>query len=244
MLVSNSAYGASEATLERKIESDTGKKPEPGTGKKLLDALYKRQPVATEFLKDLEQIPAKVGVYVAASGRRRRFHRHPHHVPGLSSRTVRGNLSALGREARNFPMQESVAAVALRAGSALLRFKYQWGLRGYPIALLYDSAVSHCPLEEREVWQLAQELYLYWANGWLYDDRILRYPVDFELNAAWSAAPPKNVLKIWEDPTFKPSEGKILMAKKWLEARIQYYKDFPMASVWNQPESNAQQQAV
>lgn len=232
----SSAYGASDATLERKIESDTGKKPEPGTGKKLLEALARRQPVATEFLEMLEQVPAKIGHYVAASGRRRRFYRHPHHVAGISGRTIRGHLSALGREARNFPMQESVAAAAARTGNLLLKFKRDWNLRGYPICILYDSAVTHCPLEEREIWRLAHELFMHLANGWAYDDRILRYPVDHELNMAWSAEPPKATLSIWKDPNFHAPEGNLLEVKKWLESEIQRYQLSPRDSVWNKED--------
>ena len=234
VLVSNSsAYGASDNTLERKIESDTGKKPEPGTGKKLLDSLAVRQPVATEFLESMENVPGKKGVYIAASGRRRRFHKHPDHVRGISGRTIRGHLSALGREARNFPMQESVAAAAVRAGNALLKFSRDWNLRGYPIQILYDSAVTLCPLEEREIWRLAHELFMNLANGWAYEDRILRYPVDHELNEAWSAEPAADVLAQWKDPKFEPTPARFENAKKWLEQRLRIYEASPRLSVWN-----------
>lgn len=101
-LVHNSAYGASPNTLERKIESDTGIKPEEGTGQAILDALEARQPRATAFLKSMEDVPAR-GTYQALSGRIRHFYTHPESLSGMSARTRDGQLSAMGREARNFP---------------------------------------------------------------------------------------------------------------------------------------------
>lgn len=201
-----------------------------------MESLVNRQPDASDFLTFMENVPGKTGFYVAASGRRRRFAKHPDHVRGISGRTIRGHLSALGREARNFPMQESVAATNVRAGNNLLKFQRTWGLRGYPIQILYDSVVTLCPLEEREIWRLAHDLFMHLGNGWAYGDRILRYPIDHELNWAWSEAPPKETLEIWKNPEFEPTPARFQNAKKWLEQRIRMYKDNPRLSVWNKED--------
>jgi hypothetical protein len=103
VLVSNSsAYGASAGSLERKIESDTGTKPEPGTGQKGLDAIAARQPRATQFLEEMAEIPARGGYYRAASGRIRHCVVHGDNVE-VGWRTRQSIESALGREFRNFP---------------------------------------------------------------------------------------------------------------------------------------------
>jgi hypothetical protein len=103
VLVSNSsAYGASAGSLERKIESDTGTKPEPGTGQKGLDAIAARQPRATQFLEEMAEIPSRGGYYRAASGRIRHCVVHGDSVE-VGWRTRQSIESALGREFRNFP---------------------------------------------------------------------------------------------------------------------------------------------
>jgi len=185
VVVSNSAYGASGASLERKAEADTGVHQDPGTGETLLRVLEERQPRAFEFMKEMEQTPDEQGYIVAASGRVRHFHTFSEDEVGWWVR--KSHLSALGREARNFLMQESVAATAARAANWLLRFSRKFSLKGYPIAVLYDSVVTLCPCEEREIWAKAHEVFMHLANGWKYEDRILRYPVDHELNKCWSA---------------------------------------------------------
>ena len=103
LLVSNSsAYGASPNSLERKIESDTGVKPEEGVGQKGLDAIKARQPRATEFLEEMANTPKTKGYYRAASGRIR--HCLLHGAGSGVGWRVRNSLeSALGRELKNFP---------------------------------------------------------------------------------------------------------------------------------------------
>ena len=87
VLVSNSAvYGAAPRTIELKIESDTGIKPEPGTGQLILDALMALQPVAEDWLKTLEMLPEHSSSWRAASGRLRHFALHPSNIAGISGR--------------------------------------------------------------------------------------------------------------------------------------------------------------
>lgn len=219
-LVSNSAYGASGGTLERKIEADTKETPDEGTGEALLEALQNRQPVAFEFMEDMEKRPETAGYIVSASGRVRHFHLHDKNAADY--RTYQGQLSSQGREARNFQMQESVAATAARAAVWLLRLRMKHlSTSARPVAVLYDSAVTLCPVEQRAFWQKAHDLCMFLANGWRYDDRILRYPVDHELNKHWSVNTEEFVaeldaLTVQHDPTMKEMEN-------WLDQLIKLF---------------------
>lgn len=104
LLVSNSSiYGANAGTLERKYKSDTGKDPEPGTGDKILDALEKSRPQAWAWLAALAEIPGNEGYWTGEAGDKRRFRIHDPHIRGISSRLLQSLLSALGRQARNYP---------------------------------------------------------------------------------------------------------------------------------------------
>jgi len=187
VLVSNSTtYGASATSLDRKIEQDTGVKPEPGTGDKIMEALAVSRPVATLYLKALERAPINPGFLVAASGRKRRFTLHPSHVSGISDRLRKGRASSQGREARNFPMQSSVADTAARAGVWLrLRYK-QLGLRAYVMVILYDSVVTLCPPEERDIVARLHQLYMCDRNQWSFHGRVMNYPIDTGFVSRWS----------------------------------------------------------
>ena len=200
----SSAYGASPDTIERKIESDTGIKPEPGTGQGILDALAMRQPRATAFLEQVAEAPVTPGYLRAASGRIRHFHTHGEIVPGMSGRQQKGILAAMGREGRNYFMQESVASTAAIAGAELLDFGRRNGLKGSPMTILYDSVVTLCPLEEREIWAKAHELFMFRGVGWAYGPNILNYPIDTELNLSWSSKPDKATLAQLTDMSWHP----------------------------------------
>lgn len=221
VLVSNSsAYGATPNTLERKIESDTGIKPEEGTGQRILDALRKRQPVACEYLDTVEQYPRNPGYMVAQSGRVRHFVL-PKQEYGVSSRIFDSSASSQGREARNFPMQESVAATAIRAAVGLLKFSRQWNLSGFTVAVLYDSVVTCCPEEEKHIWKKAHHFFMYVNNRWMYHGRILAYPIDTEFNAAWSAKPTAEKKKWLYSPTTEAAKLKFSDVEAWLDAEIE-----------------------
>lgn len=99
----SSSYGGQAASLQRKIEADTGSKPELDDVQSMLDAIEQRQPRATQFFKELEATPMEKGYLRAASGRIRHCHTLSSGIKGLSYRTREGQLTALGRECRNFP---------------------------------------------------------------------------------------------------------------------------------------------
>lgn len=205
VLVSNSsAYGASASTLERKIEQDTGKKPEEGTGQRLLKALEKRQPVAQDFLIKMERVPEKPGYYRAASGRLRHFSSHdPKYLDDIDEHLTMGLFKSMGREARNFPMQESVAATAARAGKWLLDTYIKLNMKARPLIILYDSVVTLCPLEERFKVAQMHQLFMTDENTWEYHGRKMNYPIDQLFCYRWSAKPSKDETKLLEDPKWR-----------------------------------------
>jgi hypothetical protein len=205
VLVSNSsAYGAAPSTLERKIEQDTRKKPEEGTGERLLKALEKRQPVAQDFLLKMERVPAKPGYYRAASGRIRHFESHdPKYLDDIDEHLTLGLFKSMGREARNFPMQESVAATAARAGKWLLDAYIKLNLQARPLIILYDSVVTLCPLEERFKVAQLHKLYMTELNTWEYHGKTMNYPIDQLFCYRWSAKPSKAESELLEDTNWK-----------------------------------------
>lgn len=223
-----SAYGSSPNSLERAIEADTGVKPEEGTGEKILAALEKRQPRAFEFMEEMQEAPEDPGYIVAASGKVRHFTLHDREKAG--DWLYRSQLSSSGREARNYQMQESVAATAARAAQWLWMFKKKFNLRGRPIAVLYDSCVSLCPLEERAIWKKAHELFMYLANGWQYGPRVLRYPVDHGLHKSWSAKMSDEETAEFESVPLSQDQN-CLDADAWVSKFIDKYKNNEKLSV-------------
>ena len=211
----SSAYGASPGSLERKIESDTGVKPAEGTGQKGLDAIAARQPRATEFLEEMQSTPAMKGWYRAASGRLRHCVMHDR-SSGVGYRQRQSIESATGRELRNFPMQESVASTAARAGKWLGAFFRNAGMKARVITILYDSVVTMCPLEEREVVAHLHQQFMCDANNWVYQDdqgyRELTYPIDTDFNYRWSTMPSKADKAQLEDMTWPPTPDRL----KWM----------------------------
>lgn len=231
VLVSNStAYGATTTTLERKIESDTGSKPEAGLGQKIMDALEVRQRVAQEWLVSLESAPENPGYLRAASGKVRHFVL-PHEAAGHNSRLRRSIMSAQGREARNFFMQESVASTAGRAAVWLMDFGRHFKLKGITNICLYDSLATWAPRHERFIWAKAHKLFMQLANGWAYHGRVLRYSIDTEFNLGWSLRPSEAELIYLDDPTHKPTPEHLKAAEQWLDTYIAYYAENEKASL-------------
>lgn len=213
----SSAYGASAASLERKIESDTGVKPEEGTGERGLEAIAARQPVATAFLEKMARVPKEKGFHRAASGRIRHCLTHSA-GSGVGWRTRNSIDSALGREMRNFPMQESVGATSARACKWLLDVYKKMNLKARPMTCLYDSVVTLCPLEERFLVARLHEICMSELNTWEYEDergrRVLQYTIDNDFNYRWSTIPPKEELDILKDRSHHPPSPKMNLMEK------------------------------
>lgn len=207
----SSAYGASAGSLERKIESDTGVKPSDGTGERGLEAIAERQPRATEFLEEMAKVPKEKGFYRAASGRIRHCLLHAA-GSGVGWRARNSIESALGREMKNFAMQESVGCTSARACKWLLKAYRKFGMQARVMTCLYDSVVTLCPLEERHLAARLHQLFMSDVNSWTYSDergdRTLRYTIDNEFNWRWSTRPKKDEKEQLEDPDFRPASAK------------------------------------
>lgn len=195
----SSIYGASGKALERKGRAETGKIMEPGTGDKILAALAARQPVATEYLEELAKLPKTAGYYQHESGAKRRFITHGDGVRGLKERDIDTIAGSLGRQARNFPMQHSVAATAIRGGDWLLTHSRASRMRSSPMICLYDSIVTLGPVEERWIAKDLHQKYLTDLNVWHDHGREWNYTIDTDFCQAWSAKPTKEVAKKLND---------------------------------------------
>jgi hypothetical protein len=152
----------------------------------MLEAYAERYPRADTFFKNQEILPENPGYYDAISGRRRHFRVHGYGAYGISDRMRGGKLSSEQRQARNFPLQNNVADTMCLAAVGLLDDCKKMGLAARPVALLYDSLVSLCPIEEREK---VVELHNKWMHEKVYWETpggLLRYTIDTDYCVRWS----------------------------------------------------------
>lgn len=235
VVANSSSYGGTATSIARKIEADTGVKPTEDEAQALLDAVEQRQPRATIFFKEMERAPIEQGFLRAASGRIR--HCHVLANTGKYSKERESQLTALGRECRNYKMQESVGSSASRACVEMVKFFIKFskshGLQGYPFVCLYDSIVVHCPCNERSLWQKALDLYMNLSNGWKYGPNILRYPTDCELNAGWSTKPSGEFKDNLHDENWEPLPDNLKPVEALVDSMIAFYTEFPEQSVYN-----------
>jgi len=202
----SAVYGAVSSTIERRIEALTGHKPEEGEGERLLEALAVSQPVANQFLIDIADYPKRGLPLRAASGRLRRFPIHSGELQGMPWRVKKAYLRAMGNEARNFFMQESVAATLSRACGGIMRFVKQHGMQGRPLIGLYDAVLTHNPMEERFLMQEIHQLFMQDLNCWFYHGRWMDYPVETDLVMRWSFKPSDAEKKLLYDPEYMRME--------------------------------------
>jgi hypothetical protein len=187
ILVSNSVpYGSAEANLERLVEANTGRKPPEGTGAKILEAYQSRYPVAWRFLQGMEQIVETPGWYRSVSGRVRHFFfNNLSDVDGLSEYSRNGILSPLTRQARNFPIQELVAATAAKALIRFIKERNEMGLRSKVMMSLYDAISLLSPLEEAKVAsELIKNCMTVWTP-WTIGERTFSFEADTTFNYRW-----------------------------------------------------------
>lgn len=182
-------YGASATLLERTIEGITGSKPPEGTGDSLINAYEKKFPVAAGFLKMQEYKVEDPGYYRSISGRVRHFHMHGVGTAGLSEYARKSLLAPLTREARNYPMQEIVAATMARAVNSLVEEFRIKGMKATPMILLHDALTVLCPMEER--WQVREILHKCMSSGTTWDvhNRTLCFGIDVDFSFRWGMKP-------------------------------------------------------
>jgi len=184
-------YGASPKLLERTIESITGIKPDPETGDKLIDAYEVKFPVAAAFLRSQEACVETPGFYRSISGRVRHFHVHGLGVEGLSENARKSLMAPLTREARNYPMQEIVAATMARAVNMIIQEFRDNGMRARPMILLHDALTILSPLSER--WKVKELLQKCMSDctTWEVNGRTLQFAIDVDFSYRWGMKPNK-----------------------------------------------------
>jgi len=184
-------YGASPKLLERTIESITGIKPDPDIGEKLIDAYETKFPVAAAFLKAQEACVEEPGYYRSISGRVRHFHTHGLSTEGLSERARKSLMAPLAREARNYPMQEIVAATMARAVNSLVAEFKARGMSARPMILLHDALTVLSPIEER--WEVRKLLQKCMSDGttWDVNSKTLQFAIDVDFSFRWGMKPSK-----------------------------------------------------
>lgn len=221
----STAYAISVEALKRKLEEVVGEPVPLEIVEKLLQVIEERAPETAKYMKMLEEWPKAHMELRAASGRIRHLNTTVETYNYFDERVVSGYMSSLGRECRNFIFQESVAATAARAGNWLLAFKRTTGLEGSPLIILYDAVASHCPYEERMIWSKAHKLYMFLLNAWQYDDRVLRYPIDNEINKGWSTPASNPILhKNLLNPSWRGTPERLKNIENWLDAMIEKYE--------------------
>ena len=192
-------YGSAEANLERLIEANTGRKPPEGTGAKILETYQRRYPVAWRFLQSMEQIVEDPGYYRSVSGRVRHFFFNQlSDVEGLSEYARKGILSPLTRQARNFPIQELVAATTAKALIRFIKERNERGMRTQVMSLLYDALTLISPLEEAKLAaELIRNCMTIWVP-WTIGPRTFNFEVDTAFTYRWGVKMTKQEKKNFE----------------------------------------------
>lgn len=182
-------YGASAKLLERTIEGITGQKPDDGTGDSLIKAYETKFPVAAAFLKQQEHKVEDPGYYRSISGRVRHFHMHGLGTKGLTEYARKSLLAPLTREARNYPMQEIVAATMARAVNSLVQEFLVRGMEARPMILLHDALTVLCPMSER--WVVSDLLAQCMSKNTYWDvkGKRLSFAIDVDFSYRWGMKP-------------------------------------------------------
>ena len=200
VLVSNSIpYGATDALLERMIEVNTGHKPSEGTGAKMIDSYSTRYATAWRHLLSMETRVEDPGWIRSSSGRVRHFaYTQILDVAGLSEYSRKGILSPLQRQARNYQIQEGVAATAARALELFLVKRKEMGLDVHMFSVLYDAMSILAPLEElKEATGLLRNCMTDW-NVWENHGRRWHHDVDTGYALRWGCKPTDQEKAIYE----------------------------------------------
>lgn len=183
-------YGSTDSLLERMIEVNTGRKPPEGTGAKMIESYSTRYAVAWRHLEQMEERVSDPGWIRSTSGRVRHFaYTELLDLGGLSEYTRKGILSPLKRQARNFQIQEGVAATAARALELFLAKRKEMGLDARMFSVLYDAMSILTPLEEvKEATGLLRDCMTTW-NVWVNHGRSWHHDVDVSYAIRWGCKP-------------------------------------------------------
>jgi len=200
-------YGGQEGLLERKLEVDTGVKPEPGTGAKIQKTYTVRYPQATAYLEERELDPELIGEFRSVTGAVRKYHVYQAgEVSGLSEYARNAMINPLKREARNWPVQSLVADTLAKAVVKLNTFYIINGLKSRVITPLYDACYSMSPIEERWIAHKAHQHFMADVNTWELHGRTLKFDIETEFSIHWSTPLSVEDKKNFMDKTWKVKE--------------------------------------
>lgn len=187
VLVSNSIpYGATPTLLERMIESNTGIKPPDKTGEDMIRAWEERYPAAAKFQEEMAKKVKDPGWWRSLSGRVRHFmFAELEDLDGFAEADARGILSGLGRQSRNFPCQEIVAATTAKALLMFIDDRRKMGLRSRIGILLYDAITAFAPLEQAKATAALLRDCLTSRNSWNTAGGLFHFEVDTTIGFRW-----------------------------------------------------------
>jgi DNA polymerase I-like protein with 3'-5' exonuclease and polymerase domains len=144
--------------------------------KLMLDKYYDRFPNLSKFFKKSESFGMNNKYIVSAPPTKRiRFFHEPEHS---------GELQAIGREAKNFPIQETAASMVK---VALIKLRKYIMDNDYPAILLmpiHDEILSTCHKDNSEEWKEIQELAMKEAADLYLEDGLLG--VDTKITDKWT----------------------------------------------------------
>jgi hypothetical protein len=182
------SYGATAGLLERRYKEITGSDPEKGMGQKVIDAWEAKNSIASAYLRARGDIlggpPPCTDLGIAGM---RRIFRKPIYLGSKPysqfTDEERKSVSGLYREARNFPMQNSVAETTAKGLRLCIEASRQLGLQAYHPQLLYDALTSVCPLRERFVVREMHQRFLgSMFNTWNINGRSLSFGVETQIS--------------------------------------------------------------
>ena len=184
-------YGTGPASLERLIEASTGRRPDPGTGEKMIAAWEERYPIAAKFQYAMEMRLLDPGWWRSPSGRIRHFYFDT--IQDIFSHKYTAAkwriMSPITREARNFPCQELVAATTGHAILDFIQRRREMSLRARVGILLYDAVTVFSPLEElKATAQLLKNCLTIW-RPWTINGRTFNFEVDVSYGFRWGVKP-------------------------------------------------------
>jgi uracil-DNA glycosylase family 4 len=201
-------YQSSPALIERKIEVDTGHKPEEGTGQKIIDAYLGKNANCALWLDNQKSLPEDPGYIVSISGAKRRFFVHPADLAGLSEYARESIIEPLRRQACNWPIQHIVAASLAKAVVKANSLYKERNMHARVSIPLYDALYTLCRIDEIDQVKEIHQIAMADINVWDFGDRQLKFELDTEVTLRWACAMDESDKKEFEE------QSKILESNK------------------------------
>jgi uracil-DNA glycosylase family 4 len=186
----SAAYDASAGALERKIEVAIGRKPNQGTGERVINAYMSKFSKVKEYMDRQRRVPIDPGYIISISGAKRHFRTHRYSEAeeyGLTPYEMNSLMDPLTRQAINWPIQSLIAdSLAKAVVAANLKFK-QLGMKARVCVPQYDSLVTLCPVREAEAVKRIHQEAMVDINHWTFPSgKTLVLELDTQITFRWS----------------------------------------------------------